>query len=120
MSEVTRQALGMAAILIVVALGFTITGAVVAHFAWRKAFGAIARFQQSGRPDVPADLTPSTRTPASPEMSASRRISEQSIERGAEAIIAQSQASGIPIKRADARATAKAMLEGEGPLGGVT
>jgi hypothetical protein len=120
MSEVTHQALGMAAVFLVVALGFTLAGAVIVHFAWRKAFAAIARFQQSGRPDAPDDLTPSTRTPASPEMSASRRISEQSIEKGADSILDQARASGVPMKRAAAIAQAKAMLEGDGPLGGVT
>lgn len=98
-----------------------LTYGIVCTFAsFAFAFQLAARYQRTGRaeaPVAPEDRSP--RTMPSPEASAMRQITADSLERGTDAILAAAKEQGLPMTRREALAQARAMIADAPPLGGV-
>lgn len=76
------------------------------------------RLMQTGHLTIPTSRM--SGVPHNPEVAARREITEQSVERGADAIQQAAEAQGLKMSRKEARTAARQMLDAEDPLGGVS
>lgn len=96
-------------------------GAFVAVWTFRHSFDLAARYLRTGKTDAPVPVEERVgKTNPSPEASAMRQITEDSVQRGTEMIMAAAKEQGIPLTRKEAEAQARDMLASVHPLGGVT
>ena len=94
-------------------------GAFVAVWSFRHSFDLAARYMRTGKLDAPVPVEDRAgKTNPSPEASAMRAITEDSVKRGAEQILEVAKGMGQTITRKEAEAQAREMLESLNPLGG--
>lgn len=88
-----------------------LAGLVVGLALYERVLLRTARFERTGSPNAPvASVAPPV--PVNAEAAAQYRASEHAIEAGADQLMAAAKAQNIPLKRKDALAQARAMLEG--------
>lgn len=104
------------------AIGFVL-GVVTAMIVGLHAFKLAATYQRTGYAEVKPSGSTGTAIPGIPvnmEVSAQRRIIEESKARGADALQAMALAQGQRLDRTEAEMQAERMMRGESPLGGVS
>lgn len=100
-------------------VGAFLLGAGVVSWVWERAFSRVARWQRVGQPDAPETRPGVTLgSPVNTEASAQRRITKDSIERGADELQRVAKDQGASMSRGKALEEAAHMLSGLHPLGG--
>lgn len=94
-----------------------LVGMVCATVVAERAQRRTAQLLSTGRPD-PARGDIGKTVVASPEATAMRHITEDSVARGAEQLLEHARAEGLPMTVKEARASAREMLAQANPLGG--
>jgi hypothetical protein len=77
-----------------------------------------SNLSRTGKLEPPAPLTRAPITSPSPEASATRRITQDMVERGTEDLLHSAREQGVPMSRDEAKRQVREMIEGNTPLGG--